>query len=159
MHATVYHYFLLLYPSRRRQADGELFSHSQNRGGMEGKLLLALSFSFFCCKFHTEWVKTPLKTKHLKYLRLKTIVTNKFSQKSTSFPASFSEKNFWEIFSVLLSIFLIHCFRAMKLVFDGSNVPVQLKARLKIVQLAHISRAFGSFHRRFFSFSFQHSST
>lgn len=167
LHTTLYHYFY--YADRRfktsgeRLCDGEKISHSQRfAGGWRWKWkssLLSRTFpSIFLLDFPTVRVKTLFKIEHLKYLLLKTYVTNNFPQSSQAFPASFSEKRFFWDFSVLLSIFLIHCLRAMKLVLLGSNVPLQLNSTLKLKSFNsrnHLSAAeFGSFHRRSSQFLF-----
>lgn len=175
LHTTLYHYFY--YADRRfktsgeRLYDGEKISHSQRFAGWDdgnGRVLFFLqSFShfsfYFLLDFPTERVKTLFKIEHLKYLLLKTYVTNNFPQSSPAFPASFSEKSFFWDFSVLLSIFLIHCLRAMRLVLLGSNVRLQLNESLEMKlsnSRKHLSlsrvRIFSS---SFFSIPFQHSST
>lgn len=116
---------------------GKNFTLTKIRGGMTMEMEKFSSFShfyfYFLLDFPTERVKTLFKIEHLKYLLLKTYVTNNFPQSSLAFPASFSEKSFFFLrFSVLLSIFLIHCLRALKLVLLGSNVPLQLNETLRI---------------------------
>lgn len=133
---------------RRNCTAKKLYSHSQNLPRCEEGKTQSFSFCssslfrlrnnfFFLLSFvqqnfallvNRERVKRLFKTERMKYLRLKTSLTSDLSLNLTSFLASFQwEENFWEIFSVLLSIFLIHCLRAMKLVVIGSNARMPLR--------------------------------
>lgn len=144
LHTTLFHYFL--YPLKKAEncTMGKIFhTHRFTMGWKKEEkvfLLSAFSLLLFCSKIFTERLKTLLKTEHLKYLRLKTNVTNNFLQNLAALSASFQWEKFGEIFfSVLLSIFLIHCLRAMKLVLVDSNVPVQLNENMKNFRLTHLA--------------------